>query len=65
MTSAVLDASAVLALVRDEPGGEMVAEHVRRGVISAVNMREVVKEPLISGTPSVRAALPDEGRWLT
>ena len=49
MTSAVLDASAVLALVRDELGGDKVAEHVGRGAISAVNLQEVVKELLASG----------------
>ena len=48
MTSAVLDASAVLALVRDEPGGDKVAEHVGRAAISAVNLQEVVKELLVS-----------------
>lgn len=49
MTSAVLDASAVLALVRDEPGGDKVIEHVGRAAISAVNLQEVVKELLLSG----------------
>ena len=48
MTSAVLDASAVLALIRDEPGGNKVAEHVGRAAISAVNLQEVVKELLVS-----------------
>ena len=59
MTSAVLDASAVLALVRDEPGGEKVAEHVGRGAISAVNLQEVVKELLVSGLdePVIRELL--------
>ena len=51
MTSAVLDASAVLALVRDEPSGDKVAEHVGRGAISAVNLQEVVKELSLSGLP--------------
>ena len=51
MTSAVLDASAVLALVRDEPGGDKVAEHVGRAAISAVNLQEVVKELSLSGLP--------------
>ena len=51
MTSAVLDASAVLALVRDEPGGDKAAEHVGRGAISAVNLQEVVKELLLNGLP--------------
>lgn len=49
MTSAVLDASAVLALVRDESGGDKVAAHVGRAAISAVNLQEVVKELLVSG----------------
>lgn len=49
MTSAVLDASAVLALVRDEPGGDKVAQHVGRATISAVNLQEVVKDLMLSG----------------
>lgn len=49
MTSAVLDASAVLALVRDEPGADKVALHVGRAAISAVNLQEVIKELLLSG----------------
>ncbi|KQN04088.1 type II toxin-antitoxin system VapC family toxin [Sphingomonas sp. Leaf25] len=49
MTSVVLDASAVLALVRDEPGADMVAPHVGRAAISAVNLQEVIKELLLSG----------------
>lgn len=48
MTSVVLDASALLALVRDEPGGEKVVEHVGRAAISAVNLHEVIKELLLS-----------------
>lgn len=49
MTAAVLDASAVLALVRDEPGGDKVAPYVGRAAISAVNLQEVVKELSLSG----------------
>lgn len=49
MTSVVFDASAVLALVRDEPGADRVAPHVGRAAISAVNLQEVVKELLLSG----------------
>ncbi|WP_242098545.1 type II toxin-antitoxin system VapC family toxin [Sphingomonas sp. CROZ-RG-20F-R02-07] len=49
MTSVVLDASAVLALVRDEPGADTVAPHVGRAAISAVNLQEVIKELLLSG----------------
>ncbi len=49
MTSVVLDASAVLALVRDEPGADKVAPHVGRAAISAVNLQEVIRELLLSG----------------
>jgi ribonuclease VapC len=49
MTPVVLDASAVLALVRDEPGADKVGPHVGRAAISAVNLQEVVKELLLSG----------------
>lgn len=49
MTSVVLDASAVIALVRDEPGADRVAEHLGNAVISAVNFQEVVKALLQRG----------------
>jgi ribonuclease VapC len=49
MTSVVMDASAVLALVRDEPGADKVGLHVGRAAISAVNLQEVIKELLVSG----------------
>lgn len=49
MKSVVLDASAVLALVRDEPGADKVAPHAGRAAISAVNLHEVIKELLLSG----------------
>ena len=45
----VLDASAVLALIRDEPGGDKVAERIGRAAISAVNLQEVAKELINSG----------------
>ena len=49
MSDVVLDASAVLALLRDEPGGDVVADHIGRAAISAVNLQEVVKEMLREG----------------
>lgn len=49
MTSVVMDASAVLALVRDEPRADKVASHVGRAAISAVNLQEVIKELSLSG----------------
>lgn len=45
----VLDASAVLALIREEPGGDQVAERIGRATISAVNLQEVAKELMVSG----------------
>jgi PIN domain nuclease of toxin-antitoxin system len=38
----VLDASAVLALIHDEPGADLVAQALSGAVISAVNLAEVV-----------------------
>ncbi|MCP8891659.1 type II toxin-antitoxin system VapC family toxin [Sphingomonas faeni] len=59
MTSVVLDASAVLALIRDEPGADKVVPHIGRAAISAVNLQEVIKEMLLSGLnePTVRELL--------
>ena len=42
MNSVVLDASALLALVFDEPGAEEVARHLPGSCMSAVNFAEVV-----------------------
>ncbi|MBC3189509.1 type II toxin-antitoxin system VapC family toxin [Pseudonocardia sp. C8] len=39
--SAVLDASAVLAWLRDEPGAAVVTDYLDAAVISAVNLSEV------------------------
>lgn len=49
MTSVVLDASAILALVRDEAGADQVAVHIGRAAVSAVNLQEVIGELLASG----------------
>jgi ribonuclease VapC len=38
----VLDASAVLALVHDEPGSDVVAAHLDGAVLGAVNLGEVI-----------------------
>jgi ribonuclease VapC len=38
----VLDASAVLALVHDEPGSDLVAERLAGSVLGAANLAEVV-----------------------
>ena len=49
MASAVLDASAVIALLRGETGAEVIAAHVGDALISAVNLQEVVKALLVRG----------------
>ncbi len=56
MASIVFDASAILALLRDEPGAEIVAPYVGDGLISAVNFQEVIKG-LLRREVSVDAAL--------
>ena len=47
----VLDASAVLALLNDEPGAETVAGLVRNSAISAVNVSEVAAKLDDAGVP--------------
>ena len=42
VSEVVLDASAFMALLNSEPGGEMVAEAIPEAAISAVNFSEVV-----------------------
>ena len=42
--SVVLDASAVLVLLLDEPGAEVVVEVLSDGVLSAVNLAEVLSK---------------------
>ncbi|MGE3979224.1 MAG: type II toxin-antitoxin system VapC family toxin [Nitrospira sp.] len=39
--SSVLDASAVIAVIRNEPGAERVREHLHSSLISCVNLSEV------------------------
>lgn len=42
MTAILLDASALLAALLDEPGGERVERHFSQGAVSSVNAAEVV-----------------------
>ncbi|MBI4295821.1 MAG: type II toxin-antitoxin system VapC family toxin [Chloroflexi bacterium] len=51
MPEAVIDASALLALLNAEPGADIVAEALPRGVISAVNLSEVVTKLSEAGMP--------------
>jgi ribonuclease VapC len=41
MPECVVDASAILALMQREPGADIVADAISRGVASAVNLAEV------------------------
>ncbi len=51
MAGVVLDASAVIAVLRGEPGAEFVTAHAGDALISAVNLQEVVKALLVRGVP--------------
>jgi len=55
----VLDASALLALLQNEPGAEVVASRLPQCVMSAVNFSEVVAKLADHGLPEadLRAAL--------
>lgn len=57
----VLDASALLALLRSEPGGEVVADLFPHVVISSVNLSEVVAKLAEHGMPdqAIRSAFAD------
>jgi PIN domain nuclease of toxin-antitoxin system len=44
MPSVVFDASAILALLHNEVGADLVSAHIGDGLISAVNLQEVIKE---------------------
>lgn len=59
MARAVLDASALLALLNSEPGADVVAPFVSEAVISAVNLSEVVGKLCAVGMPegAIRQAL--------
>jgi ribonuclease VapC len=48
----VLDASALLAMIREEPGGEAVAGAIARARMSAVNFAEVVSFLTHAGLPA-------------
>jgi len=63
MIVAVLDASALLAMLRGEPGGDRVKEVLPDAAISAINFAEVVGHYARNGAPegdirSLLSALP-------
>lgn len=59
----VLDASALLALLFDEPGGDVVEPRLTTSIISAVNLSEVMQKSLERGVgvESLRDDLEDLG----
>jgi ribonuclease VapC len=59
----VLDASAVLALVHDEPGAELVAAELRSAFLGAANLAEVIGKLVDAGVDGgrVRALLAAAG----
>jgi ribonuclease VapC len=59
----VLDASAVLALVHDEPGAELVVEALQGSVLGAANLAEVIGKLVDAGSEAgrVRALLAAAG----
>jgi len=59
----VIDASALLALLNAEPGADVVAEALPGGVISAVNLSEVVAKLCDAGMPekAIRQAVQPLG----
>ena len=61
MTLAVLDASALLALLLDEPGADRVREVITDAAMSAVNLAEVVSYFARKGAldPDIRAMVDD------
>lgn len=59
MNEVVLDASALLEVLREEPGAERVASHLEEAVVGAVNLSEVVAKLTEDGVPEaeVRRAI--------
>jgi ribonuclease VapC len=51
VADAVLDASALVAFLRGEPGAEKVAAVLTRSIISAVNLAEAISKMVEHGKP--------------
>ena len=51
MTSIILDASALLAMLRDEPGGDKVAEALNGSRMCVVNLAEVTSHFVYNDMP--------------
>ena len=55
LARAVLDSSAVIALLRDERGADVIADYVADALISTVTLQEVVKVLLADGASAKMA----------
>ncbi len=51
MASVILDTSAIIALLNDEPGADLVDAHMSDARISAINFQEVITILLRQGIP--------------
>ena len=56
MTSVVLDASALMAFLHSEPGGDIVWEALSDALMSAVNYSEVLKKAIERGKDAEQVA---------
>jgi PIN domain nuclease of toxin-antitoxin system len=52
MSNVILDASAILAVLNQEPGAELVQKNLARARISAVNLAEVITRLNLMGMPT-------------
>jgi PIN domain nuclease of toxin-antitoxin system len=57
MSKYVLDSSAILAFLNDEPGTERVAEALEEAVVSTVNISEVITKLIDAGIPEEQIKL--------
>jgi ribonuclease VapC len=55
MTQVVLDASALLAVLREEPGGDLVAPIISTSIMTAINFSEVVGALIFRGATGEQA----------
>ena len=67
MSNVVADASAILAYLHREPGGEVAARHLPGAVVSAVNLAEVGARLADRGVPdeAARQAIETLGMTIT
>lgn len=56
MTAVTIDASALLAMLLGEPGGDRVEATLPNGMISTVNWSEVIQKALDIGSPTIGLA---------